>query len=104
MEKKHTLKSKIILFISIIGFSGGFLVPIPDIIYTTLQGEIPLNWTIFVFFLIFVLLCLFGMILYALTRKISKEDRFRRYAFLLSGIGLGINGFWLIIGFVSSSY
>jgi hypothetical protein len=44
------------------------------------------------------------MILYALTRKISKEDRFRRYAFLLSGIGLGINGFWLIIGFVSSSY
>jgi uncharacterized membrane protein len=83
---------------SIIGFSGGFLVPISDSIYITLRGEIPNDLIIFIFFIIFAILCLFGMILSSLTRKSSKEDKFRRYAFLLSGIGFCINGFWILSG------
>jgi len=104
MEKKHILNSKIILIISIIGFSGGFLVPIFGTIDNKFWGEIISSWMDFVFFIIFALLCLLGMILYAFKRKSSKEDKFRRYAFLLSGIGLAINVFWIMVGIVAFSY
>jgi len=99
MEKKHTLTSKFILVISIIGFSGGFLVPIFGIIDNIFWGGIISSWMDLVFFIIFALLCILGMILFVLTIKSSKaEDKFRRYAFILELIGLFINGFWIICG------
>ena len=104
MEKKHTLMSKIILLISIIGLSGGVLVRISYSLYIALRDEIPNNWIFFGFFIFFALICLFGMILYALTRKSSKEDKLRRYAFLISGIGLFLNGLWIMVGIIASSY
>jgi hypothetical protein len=70
---------------------------------TFLGGKIS-SWMIFVFFITFACLHLFGMILYVLTRKRSKEDLFRRNAFLLSGIRFAINGFWIMFGSIAFSY
>jgi hypothetical protein len=93
---ERNMESKIILAISIIGFSGGFLVPIFGIMESISWGEIISNRMYFVLFIIFALLSLFGIILCLLTRK--GKDNFRRYSFILSVIGLCINGFLVLCG------
>jgi hypothetical protein len=93
---ERNTERKIILAISIIGFSGGFLVPIFGIMETISWGEIISNRMYFVLFIIFALLSLFGIILCLLTRK--GKDNLRRYSFILSVIGLCINGFFVLCG------
>ena len=101
MEEKHSLNSKIILVISIIGFSGVFLVPIFGTIDNMFLGEIISGWTDFVLFIIFAILCLIAMMF---TFIIKNSDKYRRYAFNIALIGFIINGFWILIGLGAASY
>ena len=97
--------SKLILVISLIGFSGGFLVPLFGTIDHIYWGEIISGWMDLVFFLIFALFCLFGIIVTVVTKKKFKvDDKLGRYAFLLSCIGLCINGFWILTGLAAALY
>jgi membrane-anchored protein YejM (alkaline phosphatase superfamily) len=101
MEEKHSLNSKIILVISIIGFSGIFLVPIFGTIDNMFWGEIISGWTDLFLFIIFAILCLIAMIL---TFIIKSSDKYRQYAFIIALIGFIINGFWIFMGLGASSY
>ena len=101
MEEKYSLNSKIILVISIIGFSGVFLVPIFGTIDNMFWGEIISGWTDFVLFIIFAILCIIAMIL---TFIIKSLDKYGRYAFIIALIGFIINGFWIWGGIGAASY
>ncbi len=101
MEEKHSLNNKIILVISIIGFSGIFLVPIFGTIDNMFWGEIISGWTDLFLFIIFAILCLIAMIL---TYTIKSSDKYRQYAFNIALIGFIINGFWILMGLGAASY
>ncbi len=101
MEEKHSLNNKIILVISIIGFSGIFLVPIFGTIDNMFWGEIISGWTDLFLFIIFAILCLIAMIL---TYTIKSSDKYRQYAFTIALIGFIINGFWILMGLGAASY
>ena len=101
MEEKHSLNSKIILVISIIGFSGAFLVPIFGTIDHIFWGEIISSWTDLFLFIIFAILCLVAMML---SFIIKSSDKYRRYAFNIALIGFIINGFWIWGGLGAASY
>ena len=101
MEEKHSLNSKIILVISIIGFSGIFLVPIFGTIDNMFWGEIISGWTDLFLFIIFAILCLIAMLL---TFTIKSSDKYKQYAFIIALIGFIINGFWIFMGLGAASY
>jgi hypothetical protein len=104
MIEKYSLKSKILLLISIIGFSGGFLVPLFGVINHKFWGETISGQMDFVFFLIFAVLCPFVIIYSFITKDPKIDAKLNGYAYFIASVGLCINGFWLIMGIILFSY
>lgn len=99
MEKEHILKKTIILLISIIGLLGGILLPIfGSTIFFMNKLD---SWMYFTSFIIFALLNLSVLIL---IKNIPKEEKFIRYSFFLSVVGLCINGFLILSGLPGALY
>ncbi len=96
---KPYLRNTIILLCSIIGLSGGILIPVFGV--TLFWMNKIDSWLYFDFFIIFAILNLLAILL---MRTISKEEKFRRYALFLSVVGLCINGFWIITGLPGALY
>ena len=99
--------TKFSLIISIIGFLGGFIVPIIGTLKVMYWNNFMGGWLEFILFIIFEIICLIGLILgikiYS-DKKYSEYLRYGLYSMILSFLGIIINGFWIIGGYAAMSY
>ena len=96
--------SKITLLISIIGFSGGFIVPIIGTLFVIYWNGYIGSWLEFYLFIFFEILCIIGLILGIKIKTKIKESNYSIYSIIICLSGLIINSFWIIGGLGAMSY
>ena len=98
------LIKKLSLTISIIGFLGGFIVPIIGSLKVTYWNNFMGGWLELILFIIFGIICIIGLIQGVKIYFYNREKNYGLYSIIFAIIGLIINGFWIIIGFAAMSY
>lgn len=95
----HTIIGKASLILSLIGLLGGVFVPIFGTIDHIYWGERISSEMDMVFVLVFALVCLTGIIVNnSVKDSPNEEDKLRQYSYILSIIGLFINGVLIMMG------
>jgi putative Mn2+ efflux pump MntP len=95
---------KLLLIISIIGFLGGFIVPIFGTLKVMYWNNFMGGWLEFILFIIFEIICAMGLILGIKIYSNKRETKYGFYSIIIASLGLIINGFWLIVGLAAMSY
>jgi len=97
-------KTKFALIISIIGFLGGFIVPIIGTLKVMYWNNFMGGWLEFILFILFEIICLIGLILGIKIYSDKKQAKYGLYAIILALLGLIINGFYIFMGIAAMSY
>jgi len=96
--------TKLSLIISIIGFSGGFIVPIIGTLLVIYANRFMGGLLEFYLFIIFNIICIIGLIFGIKTIKEIEKSDYSIYSIIFALLGIIINTFWIIGGFGAMSY